>query len=236
MKTIYFFLFWARNFLFPAECAICDSGFISISEIRCGLCVKCQASLNPPEGKKCNICGKPLISEIDACLSCRNGTKHSYDRLWVFFPYTGKYLKLLTEYKFNKNLPLANFLCEKILSVLNAPELKNACIVPVPPRPGKIKENGWDQVEYLVKKLRKLTGGKIPVSRCLKRRKSKIQKLLDRKGRLKNLQGRIFAHGSSPKIALIIDDVITTGSTIEACSAILKQNGAEKVYSLCLFH
>ena len=143
---------------------------------------------------------------------------------------------MLTEYKFNKNLALADFLAEKALEILNDPIFAESVIVPVPARPGKIKESGWDQVEYLVKKIQKLSKGGICVSRCLMRKKSKTQKKLNRAQRLENLKGRIIARGAVPKNVIVIDDVITTGSTLEVCSAVLKENGARKVYGLCLFY
>ncbi len=63
-----------------------------------------------------------------------------------------------------------------------------------------------------------------------------MQKKLDRKERLENMKGRIYLKTAPPKIALIIDDVITTGSTLEVCSEVLKEGGTEKVYGLCLFY
>jgi ComF family protein len=212
------------------------SGLKTISEIKYGLCEKCRTGFLQNIGNKCNLCGKPLMSEIDVCLPCREGAQRSYDRLWVIFPYSGKYRKLLTMYKFKKYLPLANFLAGKIIEILNEPLLKDAVIVPVPPRPGKIKDTGWDQVDYLVKRLVSLSRGSIPICRCLKRTKSKTQKRLNRAERIENLKGRISANGKVPNKVLVIDDVITTGSTMEVCSSVLKENGAEKVYGLCLFY
>ena len=229
-------ILFAKNFFFTNPCALCLSGLTSIREIRYGLCEKCFASLKAAEGKSCKFCGIPLISESETCLSCRSGNRHSYDRLRVLFPYSGKYRTLLTEYKFKKNTALADFFAEKVLNVLNDSVLKEAVIVPVPPRQGKIKENGWDQVDYLVKRLFSLSHGSITVCRCLRRKKSKTQKTLGRKERMENLKGRISILGPAPKIAFLIDDVITTGSTMETCSSVLKENGAEKVYGVCLFY
>jgi ComF family protein len=226
-----------KNFLFPENCAVCESALIESGEIQLGLCQNCILSINsvPTDNGKCIICGKPLISEFDTCLPCRNN-QYSYDRLWTLFPYNGKYRKLLTAYKFGKKLPLADFFAGKITEIIkNEPLLEKAAIVPVPPRPGKIKETGWDQVDYLVKKLKK----HLPqtcVSRCLRRGKSKAQKKLNRSERLENLKGRIGIKGNAPETVLIIDDVITTGSTMEVCSALLKEKGSQKIYGLCLFY
>jgi len=231
----YDFFLGLKNFLFPDVCVLCGADFVDAGEIRFALCKSCRTAIAPIQGEKCSLCGKPLISERERCLPCRNGGKRSYDRLWTLFPYTGKYRKLLTAYKFNKNLPLAQLFAEKVMEVKKGePLLRDAVIVPVPPRPGKTKNSGWDQVEHLIKRLEKK--GSVQINRCLKREKSNVQKRLNRTERMENLKGRIISNGVSPKIALIIDDVITTGSTMEVCASVLKTQGAEKVYGLCLFY
>jgi ComF family protein len=183
------------------------------------------------------VCGRPLVSEKNTCLSCRTGAASSWERLRVLFPYTGKYRKLLTSYKFDKIIALADFFVEKVMEVINSdPALKQAVIVPVPPRPGKIKMNGWDQVDFLVKRIRNIEGKNVSVCRCLERRSSKVQKRLNRTERIENMKDRVFLNGTAPRIALVIDDIITTGSTMKVCSSVLKEGGAEKVYGLCLFY
>jgi len=224
-----------RNFLFPSACALCEKSLMGEEEIAYGLCAECKDSITIEQGAQCSICGKPLVSELDTCLPCRNSTERSFERLWVLYPYTGKYRKLLTAYKFNKQLSIANFFAQKVLSLINSEALlKDAVLVPVPPRPGKIKHSGWDQVDYLIRAIGKLSN--IHISRVLKRRKSKVQKELNRMERLENLKGRIYTESSVPETALIIDDVITTGSTMEVCAQVLKEAGAKRVYGLCLFY
>ncbi|MCL2265815.1 MAG: ComF family protein [Treponema sp.] len=236
MNIFYKILFWGKNFLFPSECAVCGGSLLGIEEIKYSLCDECTASIKQIPGSKCCICGKPLISEIHTCLSCRNSEGRSYDRLWVLFPYAGKYRKLLAKYKFSKNLSLADFFAKEIINVLEDDvKLKEAIIVPVPPRKGKIKSSGWDQIDYLLKRLKKLSKGLI-IRRCLMRKKSKVQKELNRAERLSNLKGKIYLREPPPKTVLIIDDVITTGSTMEVCAEVLKQGGAEKVYGLTIFY
>ena len=225
----------AGNYLFPEYCALCKDSLLNSYEIKYGLCFKCRPLLSVVRGNKCNFCGKPLISELEVCLGCREGKSQSLDRLWVIFPYTGEYRRLLTEYKFEKKTSLANFFSDKILNLLEEESLlREAVIVPVPPRPGKIKKTVWDQVDFLVKNLNKLTEQKI--YRCLKRRKSQVQKRLSRNQRMDNLTGRIYTYKNIPKTVLLIDDIITTGSTLNVCASVLKENGAEKVYGLCLFY
>ncbi|MDR1278004.1 MAG: ComF family protein, partial [Treponema sp.] len=198
----------------------------------------CRKGLVPEPGERCDSCGRPLISEQGRCLNCRNGTAGALDRGVLLFPYTGKYRRLLGAYKFGKNLGLGHFFAEQIRDTLkNSGKFPQEAValVPVPPRPGKIRKNGWDQVEYLAKLLDKGAGAP-PVCRCLRRLSSRNQKTLNREDRKINLQGRIILRRKAPRQAIIFDDVCTTGSTLDACAGALKAGGAEKVYGLCLFY
>jgi ComF family protein len=157
----------------------------------------------------------------------------------VLFPYTEKYRKLLAAYKFGKNLAVGNYFAENILKMLEYTAFPpDAKLVPVPPRPGKIRTTGWDQIDYLARLLKRnhvQNGGPV-LEYCLKRLASKSQKELGRENRRQNLRGRIVPIRQVPCVAVVIDDVMTTGATLDACAAALKKAGAEKVYGLCLFY
>jgi ComF family protein len=227
-----------RELLFPSGCGLCGAALFEAGEAWQGLCGPCRESLEPPvEGERCTRCGRPLISEQGRCLSCRERDDWNCDSVTLLYPYTGKYRKVLAAYKFGKNLGLGNFLarqlaerCRALPGFLDSPGF---VVVPVPPRPGKIRKTGWDQVEYLARRLEKEG---LPVQRCLRRLPSQTQKKLGRRDRLQNLEGRFVPTGPAPRRALLIDDVMTTGATLEACAAALKQGGAEQVHGACLFY
>ncbi|MDR0315912.1 MAG: ComF family protein [Treponema sp.] len=234
-------LFFLREYFFPCGCAICGKSLVNTRETWYGLCAACRAEIDNNLNERlsanapCDLCGKPLISEQGRCLNCRNGDERSFDRVFVLFPYNGKHQKLLEAYKFGKSLALGNFFMEKIRDTFEkivAVYMPEAVIVPVPPRPGKIKKTGWDQVEYLTK----LLEGGLPVRRCLKRLRSDVQKKLNREDRRKNLKGRIILVEKAPAASVLIDDVMTTGSTLDVCASVLKAGGAERVYGICLFY
>ena len=231
-----------REYFFPFGCSVCGEDLTG-EETWYGLCDTCRNGIEHElaenmAGETCDCCGRPLISELGRCIPCRQEEGRSYDRVKTMFPYTGKYRQLLTAYKFNKNLSAGNFFVEQILIMLKSGDFPlNAAIVPVPPRPGKIRKSGWDQVEYLARLLEKNNGNGGPaVNRCLKRMPSKSQKELGRENRRSNLQGRIATVRQAPATAVVLDDVMTTGATLNACAAALKEGGAKTVYGLCLFY
>jgi len=239
---------FAREIVFPGGCALCGKPLWQRNAAFFGLCDPCRSALAIPDAERgrCSRCGQPLISEAGTCLSCRNGPERSFDRVIPIYPYSGKYQKILSAYKFGRRLSLGNFFAGQLRQgldllqsdlPLNDGEVFDHSWVPVPPKPGKIKKTGWDQIEYLAKLLEK---AKLPVARCLKRLASESQKELNREKRRENLKNRILVqppggmYRAVPKTAILFDDVYTTGSTMDACAAALKSGGAEKVYGICL--
>jgi ComF family protein len=244
MKTLEKMLYLIREYVFPSGCACCGGALLTGEDAGYGLCSDCRKGLELKDERHCELCGRPLISEIGLCLPCRvdqndRGLRFC-DRVFVSFPYAGKYRQLLTAFKFKKNLGAGHFLAEqaqKALTVLPLNEITNPVWVPVPPRPGKLRKTGWDQVDYLARILEREQGyGGLRVCRCLKRLPSATQKTLNRQERRTNLLGRIKTTGTAPQSAILLDDVITTGSTLDACAAALKSAGTEKVYGVCLFY
>jgi ComF family protein len=155
----------------------------------------------------------------------------------ILFPYTGRFRTILGSFKFKKSLGIGNFFALCLNLVIDESEQwEEAVWVPVPPRPGKIRKQGWDQIEFLAALLEKVRYRGLAVNRCLKRLPSKTQKKLNREERSMNLKGRIICVKKPPKIAVLFDDVITTGATLDVCAAALLEGGAEKVYGVCLFY
>jgi ComF family protein len=228
-------LFRFREYLFPVNCAVCGGTLLNEEEAWQGLCEKCAGHFPPEEERRCALCGRPLISELEVCMKCRQGGENAYDGMTLLYPYAGIMQTLLQAYKFGKHRSLSRFFAGKL--ILAAHTLSGTAPgipwIPVPPRPGKIKAQGWDQVECMARALEKYHS--ITVQRCLKRLGSKTQKVLGKQERLTNLKGRIVCAQKPPEEAILFDDVFTTGSTMNVCAETLKASGAKKVHGICLF-
>ena len=244
-------LFFPREYLFPRGCGACGEALLCPEDAYYGLCRQCRLFFESSlvSSKRCSVCGKDLVSEKETCVNCREKNVSGSDvfnewftGLKLLFPYTDKFRKILGEYKFKKSIGLGNFFvhCLSLALTKKDSSMENAVWVPVPPHPGKIKKKGWDQVDYLARLLErkyKNNGeGNIPVCRCLKRLPSRNQKELNREEREKNLKGKFFCVKKPPNTVIVLDDVFTTGATLNACARALIDGGAEKIYGVCLFY
>ena len=226
-NTFYSSLFYLREYFFPSGCGGCGEALVNAEEAYYGLCGRCRtffaAALREERHRRTGDLPKKFSA---------------------LFPYTGKFRVILGAYKFGKALGLGNFFVHCLKDALgdfDPEEIRKAAWVPVPPRPGKIRKQGWDQIDYLAMLLERDSrrGGKnhsLPVCRCLKRLPSRSQKELNRDERKSNLKGHILCSKPTPETAVIFDDVVTTGTTMEACAGALLDKGARRIYGVCLFY
>lgn len=218
---------------FPAVCTSCKKSFFDVSSFM--------------HEKRCKKCGKILFLENDICLSCREAPLlNSTDSVFPLFSYRLWNKELMFLWKMQGLRSLSSMFAKIINDVLNSFGEKNAFIVPVPPRKGKIAEKGWDQIEDLCLFLEKRYSHRI--CRLLQRNSDVQQKKLNRDERLSKIQSaykmkdlrsikKILNHAGKEMMekVYLIDDVCTTGSTIESCARALKDFGIKKVNVITLF-
>ncbi len=226
-------------FLDPQICILCGNA----SRTALPLCVSCfeakfLAEARNPRLTRCLHCGKPLISAVGRCVTCRDEADDSspLDGIHSLFPYSPACQDLLTRWKIEGLRGLGVPLTELVAIALARLAEGEFGIVPVPPRPGKIRERGWDQMEDIARGLERRHGFYVlrPLTRCA----GIQQKKLGRLGRLENLKGaiRCAATGPYPDTIFVIDDLVATGSTLAACAEALKAQGVGKVYGFTLFY
>lgn len=226
------------------ECIVC--GKKNFFKMVCPECRKNYFSVeNIFAGERCIYCGKKLISSKVSCLKCREQRILIHtDRVVPLFSYRLWNKELLFRWKINGERSNSGLFAEIVQEVLE--QLEDEVIVPVPPRKGKIKANGWDQIDELCEFLYKRFGFRL--LKILVRNSVNQQKKLNRVERLETIKNAYSLckesvlekalkpfGGKIPQKVCLIDDVCTTGATLECCAALLKSAGVKTVDVVTLF-
>lgn len=228
------------SILFPAPCRICGAVLT-----RAGLlpvCEGCFDALEPLRGPLCGCCGRPFVSEVmlDAttrlCLACRRNV-YAFEHARSFAPYTEQMVRAISLLKYEKLTRLGQWFAERLYGVIQSDSALQSAdvIVPVPLHPGRRRERGYNQAELIAKPLARRLG--VPLgSYLLVRTKPRPPRLLlSRRERWLTVRGayemRKGAQVDNLRV-LLIDDVFTTGATLDACARALKRAGAKSVMGL----
>lgn len=219
--------------LFPGRCLLCGDWLLLAGDHCVPICDACKEKLRPLSGPRCGRCGIELISEKGTCLRCRTAN-YSFDSNMSLFPYSGAAKSLLTAMKFGRRTRLAPFFAAHAVDSLRACGPSGAVIVPAPPRRGRRTP---DAVELVARALERNHG--FTVLRLLARSGFVQQKSLDLERRRENLKGKIsMASGATkrvlPREAVLLDDVFTTGATLDACARALREAGCASVKAVTL--
>lgn len=226
--------------LFPAPCAMCGEALTAAGLLP--ICEDCFTSLAPLRGAFCAACGRPFPSEtaldarIPQCYACRQGL-YAFDAARSYGAYTDQMVRAIGLLKYERMTRLGAWFAEKLHFVVrqNAMLGKIDVVVPVPLHPSRQRERGYNQAELIAKPLaRKL---KVPLSSyLLVRTKPRPDRLLlSRRERWLTVRGayemRKGARIDNMRV-LLIDDVFTTGATLDACAKALRKSGAKTVMGL----
>lgn len=201
------------------------------------LCAECAASFPRWAGPSCRVCGAPLPDGGARCWECRRGR-----RAFRFCRHAGLYggalRRAILLLKYAGREALADPLGHWMALAAARPELRGVeALVPVPLHFVRRHARGYNQAERLAEALSKRTG--VPVVNALRRRRwTRAQAGLRRHARRRNVEGvfeaTALADGLHGRHALMIDDVCTTGATLEACARALRLAGVRRVDALTL--
>lgn len=208
------------DLFYPNRCPCCDK-FIPYDKY---ICEECLSTMQNPTDILCKYCGFALEH-------CKCGQGIYYDRTFTCYTYDGNAKNGVISLKQSNNLNFAyhvgNILSDNIKSNI----IKYDLIVPVPMSTRKKLKRGYNQAEVIAKVLSKNLD--VPLdSKALKVHYSKsFQHNLSKKERFENAK-RLYFEGTSnikDKYIILVDDVMTTGSTLNVCSNILHGMGAKSV-------
>ena len=227
--------------IFPAPCRICGETLDNSSRIP--ICRSCLASLAPISGPLCERCGCLIASRIPLetshaplCHICRRGL-YDFEFARSYGVYSPAMARAIILLKHHAVLPLGDWFARRIEEAAKPhPEMYAVdVIVPVPMHRARLRERGYNQADLIARPLAKRLG--LPLQSCLLvRTKPRPDKLrLTMRERWRTVRGAYAMHEGAQvdKLrVLLVDDVLTTGATLDACSRALRKAGAAKVVAL----
>ena len=216
------------SFFFPTRCAGCGRYIKDFKYFY--LCGDCYRAIKKVPENRCPRCAKPLASAHAAgCRECAE-RKNFFSRVEPAAVYEGSLRQLIRGMKFHYKSSAAGILAGLIMERVDPGIFEGAhMIVPAPLSKRSARERGFNQTRLLARAISKSTG--IPVVMALtKIKETPPQNSLDRKQRMKNLLGAFKAICNvEGKTVIIVDDVFTTGATINEAAKTLMQAGAAEV-------
>lgn len=218
----------ALDILFPRYCVGCgkEGAFI------CAPCLLSQPLLMPPV---CPLCGRPQASGI-LCPDCIRW-RAEIDGIRSPFRFEGVIQQAVYQLKYRNLRAITPMLAGFLYDFMKATPLQGDTLVPVPLHKSRIRERGYNQSALLATELEKLSGLPVILNSLVKHEKSIPQaRSANVEERKKNVSG-VFSVGDerlAGKSVILIDDVATSGATLDACAGVLKEAGALSVWGLTL--
>ncbi len=198
------------------------------------VCDKCKKDLEFNNGRRCARCGKNVFGQSNYCFNCKNTLRH-FDKATAPFLYTGLVKTLIRRFKY-KNAPyLARTFARWLAQEYIKSDFDVDVVVYVPMHKDKLSKRGYNQAELLAFEFCKIVGLPLAKNFLIKNFDTDTQthKSRDEREHLENIYSLTHKDYFRGKKILLIDDVITTGSTMDACAEAL---GASKVYGLAIAH
>jgi ComF family protein len=223
--------------LMVSRCAACKEVVLHARRLPiCSACLEKFPSLNEP---LCQRCGRPLATPAGRppqCFACRRGA-YAFDRARSCAPYLEPAVTMIELLKRHPIRPLAAWLTGHMQGVLQqVPEFGAVdALVPVPLDRRRRKKRGFNQAELLARALGRRMRIPVRADVLVRVRPRPDELLLSRRQRWESTRGA-FAVPEGVRVdkmrILLLDDVLTTGATLDACARALKQAGAGAVYAL----
>ena len=223
------------DLVFPPRCPLCGEGLSTQG----GLCASCWTELAIPGEPSCVSCQRPFpdgIADGAICAPClANPPRH--DGIAAGTLYNEASRQLVLSFKHGNRIALAPFLSRLILARLPATG-PDWLVVPVPLHRWRLWQRGFNQAALLARQIVRVRGGHLMVDALVRPKPTPSLGGLGRTARARALSGAITLN---PRIAarlkdasvVLVDDVLTSGATTDACVRVLKRAGARKVVIAC---
>jgi ComF family protein len=225
----------AASLLYPPVCTVCG-GNARVGEY---LCERCEAKAERIIAPFCQQCSEPFegaIATLFTCANCAHRTIY-FDAAVAAYRGRGIVRQIIHDFKYGRQVHLRHLVARWLFGAFDDERLRGRqfdLIVPVPLHPTRQRERGFNQASLLAELLSAQIS--IPSKPLLERiRYTTTQTALDRAERMENLHNafRLRKKANVRRLrVLLIDDVLTTGSTLSECARVLKRAGAISVHAV----
>lgn len=221
-----------RDILFPRRCPVCDE-VMELGTV--GVCEACRSYLPYVREPVCMKCGKELDDpEEEYCSDCSEGNR-SYSRGYPLFNYIEPIASSIQRFKYNSREEYAEFYGTEIAKRYGDVLKENGveALVPVPIHKRRLIKRGYNQAELVAKAVSRRTDIPVRTDMIIRTENTKPQKNLDDLAREENLMKAFspeIVKGDIPSCICIVDDIYTTGATIEACTKVFMALGVKRLY------
>ncbi len=220
------------SLLYPPHCANCGAD----TDGGVHLCAACAGQAKKIEAPFCRRCSEPFDGDITGeftCANCAGRTLH-FDCAVARYLSRGVVREFVHRFKYDRHFYLRHPLTDWLAETLDDARIRAQpidALVPVPLHSARFREREFNQADVLAELLAKRTG--TPLLRALKRiRYTTTQTRLDRHERMENLRNA-FRVRDTPAVQsrhlVLVDDIFTTGSTVDECARVLRAAGAASV-------
>ena len=224
-----------QKIFYPNVCPICNQ-VIGMNQ---RICKECRDKIKIVKTPACQMCGKQLTSNNALyCQDCAK-TKHEFNKGVCVFQYVEEMKLTLYRFKYDNKRCYGDFFAyvgnRKYRSKLK--QWKIDRIMPIPMYKGKVQQRGYNQAEEFAKYLSRYSNITLDKTSLIRVSDTKPQKGLSRSQRSSNLKNAFAIKPETlkgVKSVLLVDDIYTTGSTMDACSRLLKSAGVKDVYFMCI--
>ena len=223
------------DLVFPPRCPLCGEGLSA----QTGLCSACWSELVIPGEPACGLCQRPLGDDLKGGMVCAPclAEPPRHDGIAAGTLYNRASRRLVLAFKHGQRIALAPMMARLMAAKLPAVE-PDWLIVPVPLHRWRLWRRGFNQSALLAREIARIRGARLTVDLLERRKATPALGGLGRKARSRALSGAIGVNARrSPALrgarVVLVDDVLTSGATSDACVSVLKRAGAETVVVAC---
>jgi ComF family protein len=219
------------DLVFPPRCVNCQVA-------NSWFCEKCQREISFIGGVVCERCGTPTpVAGAASCPQCKHNPLQFIDGIRSAAYFENNPIRPAIHFlKYRNHKAIAAILGQILVDACQKYGLEAHVVVPVPLHAGRLRERGYNQCDLLAREVGALLDLPVDTSSLQRIRHTKSQMKLGATERHQNVLDAFGCRGQalSGRTVLLIDDVCTTGSTLDACACALKQNGVISVWGITL--